>query len=114
MNETNEFQYRLLKVIADRGITASDLAKESGIDKGSLSNYINGKYIPKQDKAYRLARALRVDAGWLMTGDEPVEKELTFDELLIRFYHAADPGTQAAVRKLLDLIPPDDDPEPDA
>lgn len=98
-----EFRYRLLNVIADRGITASELAKASGIDKGSISNYINGKYIPKQDKVYQLAKALGVDAGWLMTGDEPVEKELSFDERLAVAYHLADSGTQAAVRKLLDL-----------
>ena len=67
----NEFQYRLLKVIAKRGITASELSDASGVDKSALSNYINGKYVPKQDKVYKLARALDVDPGWLMTGEEP-------------------------------------------
>lgn len=72
----NEFQYRLLKVISEKGITASELSEASGVDKPSLSNYINGKYEPKQDKVYKLARALGVDPGWLMTGEEPRKVKL--------------------------------------
>lgn len=75
----NEFQYRLLKAIADKRISASDLSRETGIDKSAVSNYINGKYIPKQDKCYLLARALDVDPGWLMTGEEPRKMHITTD-----------------------------------
>ena len=67
----NEFQYRLQKVIADKGITASELSRLSGVGKADISNYINGKYLAKQDKVLMLARALDVDPGWLMTGEEP-------------------------------------------
>ena len=73
----NEFQYRLLKAIAERKMTASDLSRATGINKAALSNYINGKYIPKQDKCYLIARALDVDPGWLMTGVEQQEPERT-------------------------------------
>lgn len=85
----NEFQYRLQKIIAERGITASELSDASGVDKSALSNYINGKYEPKQDKVYKLARALNVDPGWLMTGEEPrtmqLQGEITipFDDSLV-------------------------------
>ena len=75
----NEFQYRLLKAIADKRISASDLSRETGIDKSALSNYINGKYLPKQDKCYLLARALDVDPGWLMTGKEPRKMHIMTD-----------------------------------
>jgi transcriptional regulator with XRE-family HTH domain len=67
----NEFQYRLQKVLSERGMTASELSDASGVDRPSISNYINGKYEPKQDKVYKLASALDVDPGWLMTGEEP-------------------------------------------
>lgn len=67
----NEFQYRLQKAIADRGITASELSRLSGVGKSDISNYINGVYVAKQDKCFMLAQALGVDPGWLMTGDEP-------------------------------------------
>ena len=99
----NDFQYRLLKVIAERNVTAADLVRATGIDKGAISNYINGAYIPKQDKAYKLARALGVDPGWLMTGDEPSEQRIAEETLLVEAYRNADEGTRSAVRKLLDI-----------
>lgn len=68
----NEFQYRLQKSLAASGMTASELSEKSGISKANISNYINGVYVPKQDKCYLLAQALHVDPGWLMTGDEPI------------------------------------------
>ena len=66
----NEFQYRLVKAIANKQMSASDLSRATGIDKAAISNYINGKYVPKQDKCYLIARALDVNPGWLMTGEE--------------------------------------------
>lgn len=67
----NEFQYRLLKSIGNTNMTASELAEKTGISEASISNYINGKYVAKQDKCYAIAIALGVDPGWLMTGAEP-------------------------------------------
>jgi len=67
----NEFQYRLVKSIEKAGITAAELSEKTGISEANISNYINGKYVAKQDKCYALAEALGVDPGWLMTGDEP-------------------------------------------
>ena len=71
----NEFQYRLQKAIAAKKITASELSRLSGVGKSDISNYVNGKYLAKQEKVLALARALDVDPGWLMTGEEPVHKE---------------------------------------
>ena len=70
----NEFQYRLLKTLNERGMTASELSRLSGIGKSDISNYLNGKYLAKQDKVYLLAKALNVDPGWLITGVEPRKK----------------------------------------
>ena len=67
----NEFQYRLVKSIEKADITAAELSAKTGISEANISNYINGKYVAKQDKCYALAVALGVDPGWLMTGDEP-------------------------------------------
>lgn len=77
MNELTmkqEFQYRLQKSMAASGMTASELSEKSGISEANISNYINGKYVAKQDKCFLLAQALGVDPGWLMTGDEPTRE----------------------------------------
>ena len=67
----NDFRSRLKQTINDRGITASQLSRLSGVGKSDISNYLNGKYEPKQEKVYLLAKALDVDPGWLITGVQP-------------------------------------------
>lgn len=61
-----------------------DLVKETGIDKGSISYYCSGKYEPKQDAIYKLAKALSVSEMWLWGYDcsreRPVEQKES-DEL---------------------------------
>lgn len=71
----NEFQIRLRQVLADKKMTASELSRLSGVGKSDISNYLNGRYLPKQDKVYLLAKALDVNPGWLMTGIEQITEE---------------------------------------
>lgn len=66
----NEFGQRLRQVLTDKKMTASELSKLSGVGKSDISNYLNCRYLPKQDKVYMLAKALEVDPGWLVTGIE--------------------------------------------
>ena len=99
----NEFRYRLLKAIADKQISASELSRLSGVGKSDISNYINGVYTPKQDKCYALARALNVDPGWLMTGDEPVGARELEEHDLIEAWRSANGAIKFAVRKLLEF-----------
>lgn len=67
----NDFQYRLQKSLSAARMTAKELSEKTGISEANISNYINGKYIAKQDKCFLIAKALDVDPGWLMTGNEP-------------------------------------------
>lgn len=76
-----EFKDRLHEAIIQIGITASELSRISGVGKSDISNYMKGKYLPKQDKCYLLAEALNVDAGWLMTGVEPNETNPAVQEI---------------------------------
>lgn len=71
-----EFMFRLRKAMADKNITASELSRISGVGKSDISYYLKGKYVPKQDKCYLLAKALGVDPGWLMTGLGNETKEI--------------------------------------
>lgn len=45
-----------------------DLSNATGIDKSSISRYLNGDYVPKQRRLTKIARALNADEGWLLTG----------------------------------------------
>lgn len=71
----NDFSSRLRKAIEDREISASELSRISGVGKSDISYYLKGRYVPKQDKCYMLAKALNVDPGWLMIGYEQSEEQ---------------------------------------
>lgn len=60
------------------GKRQADLVRETGIDKGALSHYLKGKYEPKQDVVYKLAKALNVSEMWLWGYD--CERERTIEQ----------------------------------
>ena len=65
---------RIRKALSIRNMTQSDLCERAKISKSSLSEYLSGKYEPKQDKIFMLSQALNVDPVWLMGFDVPMEK----------------------------------------
>lgn len=66
--ETHE---RLREAMSDANKKQADLARETGLDKSSISNYLSGKYEPKQKAIGLLARALNVSEMWLWGYDVP-------------------------------------------
>lgn len=66
---------RIRKALAIRNMTQTELCTKAKISKSTLSEYLKGKYEPKQDKVYILAQALNVDPVWLWGYDVPMEKQ---------------------------------------
>jgi transcriptional regulator with XRE-family HTH domain len=64
---------RLKQALELRHMTAAELSRLTNITTASLSHYINGRYIPKQDKIYQLSEALRVSPSWLMGLDVDID-----------------------------------------
>ena len=60
------FKDRLLSAMALRGFRAADLSKQTGLSKARISQYVNGKFVPKSDAIILMAEALRVSELWLM------------------------------------------------
>ena len=52
-----------------------ELSRITGIDKGSISNYLYGKYEPKSDAINKMAKALNVSEMWLWGYDVPMERQ---------------------------------------
>lgn len=52
------------------GYTDYKVAKETGIGTATMSNWKNGKYIPKTDKIQKIADFLDVTTDYLMTGQK--------------------------------------------
>ena len=65
-------QQRLEEAFAASGLTQAALGRASGIDRGSISLYLSGRYKPKADKLIRLAAALSVTPEWLSGSDVEV------------------------------------------
>lgn len=66
-----KFTDRLKLAMEQREISQSDLAKATGITQSSISDWIRGKYLPKQDKVDLLSKALGVSPAYLMGWEEP-------------------------------------------
>lgn len=75
---------RLRQVMSERNLKQVDVIslskvhqKELGVKlgKSALSQYINGKSTPDQEKLVLLARTLGVSEAWLMGYDVPMTKE---------------------------------------
>lgn len=66
---------RLRTAMKLRNMRQVDIITKTGINKGSLSSYLSGKYEPKQNNIYLLAQALNVNEAWLMGHDVQMEKQ---------------------------------------
>lgn len=75
-NRIDTTSNRLKIALRETGKKQVDLVNETGIDKGSISHYVSGKYIPKQDTIYKLAKALDVSEMWLWGYDCEKERPL--------------------------------------
>lgn len=63
---------RLKEALAHAGKRQADLVRETGLDRGSISSYLSGKYEPKQKAIYKMAQALNVSESWLLGYDVPM------------------------------------------
>ena len=66
---------RLKKALSLRNMRQSDLCEKTDIPKSAISHYLRGSFVPKQDRAYIIAKALDVNPAWLMGFDAPMEIE---------------------------------------
>ena len=65
-----KFIERLNSILQKRNLSQADLSKMTGIRSSSISDWLNGKYEPKQDKISIIADALNVSPVWLIGYDD--------------------------------------------
>lgn len=101
---------RLNYAMSIRGCNQVDLSKKTKIGIGSISQYVNGKVKPKQDRIYILSEALDVSEAWLMGYDVPMVRVKTetdrnkLDEQakrLLTYFDALNSENQELVIKLI-------------
>lgn len=85
----NELTAERLKTALDRAhLSQQELSDRSGVSKASISQYVNGRYIPSNFSAGKMAEVLHVNPAWLMgfevdmeLSDRKTELLYVFDEL---------------------------------
>ena len=67
------FAKRLQEMLLKLNISQQDLSNETGIDKGLISKYINGKSVPTVSQVSILVKPFDVNPVWLMGYDIPMK-----------------------------------------
>lgn len=68
------FGERIEEGLSLRKIKAIDLARITGISRGAISSYINGRWKAKQNNVFLIAQALNVNEAWLLGYDVPHDR----------------------------------------
>lgn len=63
------FGDRLKLILEERKITQQELARRVKVNNSLISYYIYGKKQPRATTLIRVAKALKVDPGWLLFGE---------------------------------------------
>ena len=86
-----ECYIRIKEAMHLRNKTQAELCKITGIPKSAMSQYVSGKFVPKQTRIYLLAKALNVNEVWLMGYDVPMERTSASSENLTEKYPQLQP-----------------------
>lgn len=70
-----KFIERLNSILQKRNLSQADLSKMTGIRSSSISDWLNGKYEPKQDKISIIAEALNISPVWLIGYDDTTSNQ---------------------------------------
>lgn len=85
MDNTYERKNRIREALNIRNMKQVELAEKTGIPKGTINNWLNQRYQPKQKSLLKLAKALGVSEMWLAGYDVPMERpqaQIKNDELV--------------------------------
>ncbi len=88
--EQESFANRLSKALIIRNMKPIDLAKLSGINKATISQYLSGRYEAKQNNIYILAKALNINEAWLMGFDTNIDRTPDNERTKIMTYTSTD------------------------
>lgn len=68
---------RLQLALSDANMKPQELAERSGVNKSSISQYINGSHAPSNISAGKMGKVLKVEPLWLMGFDVEMRKEIS-------------------------------------
>lgn len=72
------FPERLNEALEMKGMSAADLARESGVSEPNISRYRKGEFMPKDQQMTKLASVLGVAPDWLSGKSTVMEPDTKF------------------------------------
>lgn len=107
--KVTDSQHRLLELMSLLNITQQDIADKTGLDKSTVSLYVNGKREPRQDKISIICDAYNLDPAWLMGHDVPMERRDTAKAaekhfVILEKYLKLSPRDQQIVESMIDSM----------
>ena len=76
MEYTNEFASRLKFAMRLRNKKSVDVCNATGLSSALISQYLTGKFEPKNDKAFIIANYLKINPAWLLGWIDDINTEL--------------------------------------
>ena len=74
LKKVSNITVRLREALQEANIRQSELARLTDIDRGSISNYLSGRYEPKTSAISKMAKVLGVSEMWLYGYDCPKQR----------------------------------------
>ena len=74
MTNNYEKRNRIREALQIRNMKQVELSEKTGIAKGTINNWLNQRYQPKQKSLLSLAKVLDVSEMWLAGFDVPMER----------------------------------------
>jgi len=71
------FHARLQHALYTANMTQVELAKRTGLARSTISQYVNGLFLPRSDALCKIAQALDVNERWLIGYDCAITDENT-------------------------------------
>lgn len=110
------FADKLKNTLTALGVTQAELAKRTGINKAIISEYLSGKYEPKQKNLFKIATALNIKPSTLIPDfidpiapkKKPVLSQ--HDRSMVRAYHRASDKDKYTVDMVLNEYSDEDLP----
>lgn len=68
---------RLQFALSEMGMKPQELADKSGVNKSSISQYVNGSHAPSNISSGKMGKILNVNPLWLMGFDVEMRKEIS-------------------------------------
>lgn len=99
---------RIREALTIKDMKQVDLSNKTGIDKGSISSYVSGRYEPKNEAVMKIANCLGVDEMWLWGYDAPMIRKPRSEEKMQEAKERADFDVMIAknedVREMLQMF----------